>query len=135
MKQNNKLAASLTNNLAPKVFSLIAAAFIVITLRFVNSTERTVTIPLNVYLPDGYEAVAQSLVPTTIDVTITGDDKDIYLIEPSQITAYADFTDVNTTGIAYRPVCLIYQEENTFRSEVLTVTPHPSYHKILFEAK
>ena len=119
------------SNLAPKVFSLLAAVFIVLTLHFVNVNDRTVTLPLDVYLPEGYKAV--SLVPSTVDVTITGEDKVIYLVDPAQIRAYVDFSEVDAEGIAKMPVRLIYQE-NIFQADGLTVAPTPSSVRILFEA-
>lgn len=131
MKQNSKIATALLTNLAPKVFSLMAAVFIVLTIHFVNVNDRTVTLPLEVTLPEGFRAV--SLVPSTVDVTITGEDKVIYLVDPAQIKAYADFSGVTASGITRTPVHLVYQE-NIFQADGLTVTPTPSSVRILFEA-
>ena len=91
MKQN-KVLSSLLSNWIPKVFSFMIALFIVIAVRFMNVNDRVVTLPLDVTLPESYEAV--SLVPDTVDVIITGSDSIIYLVEPETISAHADFSDV-----------------------------------------
>ena len=131
MKQNSKITTTVLSNLAPKVFSFLAAIFIVLTVHFIGTTDRTVTLPLDVKLPEGYRAA--SLVPSTVNVTISGDEKVIYLVDPSQIKAHVDFSEVKDSGITRAPVHLTYQE-NIFRADGLTVTPTPSSVRILFEA-
>lgn len=129
MKQN-KVLSSLLSNWIPKVFSFMIALFIVIAVRFMNVNDRVVTLPLDVTLPESYEAV--SLVPDTVDVIITGSDSIIYLVEPETISAHADFSDVSGPGIARVPVTLDYAGD-IFTADGLTVTAKPSSVRILFE--
>ena len=86
----NKALSSILQNWIPKIFSLLIALFIVITIRFMNVNDRVVTLPLEVILPENYKAV--SLVPDTVDAVITGSDSIIYLVDPSAIKATADFS-------------------------------------------
>ncbi len=129
MKQS-KLVSTLVTNWIPKVFSFLIALFIVIAVRFLNINDRVVTIPLNVDLPEDFIAV--SLVPDTVDVVITGADSVIYLVNPENITAVADFSEVSDSGIVRVPVKLEYNED-IFTSDGLTVSARPSSVRILFE--
>ena len=131
MKQS-KLVSSLLANWVPKVFSFLIALFIVVTVRFLNVNDRVVKLPLNVSLPEEYTAA--SLVPSTVDVVITGDDNIIYLVDPEQITAYADFSAVSGPGITRVPITLVY-DGDIFSDDGLTVSARPSSVRILFEEK
>ena len=93
-------------------------------------SDRSVRIPLNVTLPASYSAV--SLVPTYVDVVLSGDDDLIYLIDPSSISASADFSHVSSAGITRVPVKLHYNEE-AYKNTALTVTANPEVVRILFE--
>ena len=129
MKQN-KVFASLLSNWIPKILSLAIAVFIVIAVRFLNINDRIVTLPLEVALP---EALAPaSLVPDTVDVAITGPDSIIYLVNPDEIKAYADFSEVDEPGIARVPEMLEY-DHDIFTSDGLAVSASPSTVRILFE--
>ena len=131
MKQN-KTSISILSNLAPKVFSLLVAVFIVLAVHFMDINDRVVRLPLDVILPDDY--TASSLVPSYIDVAITGSDRIIYLVDPSQIHAYADFSGVSAEGITRVPVMLVY-DEDIFKSDGMTVSARPSSVRILFSEK
>ena len=129
MKQS-KVISSVLSNWVPKVFSFLIALFIVIAIRFLNINDRVVTLPLEVTLPESYEAV--SLVPDTVDVVITGSDSIIYLVEPETIKASADFSSVSGPGITRVPVTLDYAGD-IFTADGLTVSARPSSVRILFE--
>ena len=128
----SKIVSTILQNWIPKIFSLLIALFIVLAVRFMNVNDRVVTLPLNVLLPEGYEAV--SLVPDTVEAVITGPDSIIYLVDPSEISASADFSSVSGSGIARVPVMLEYQE-NIYTSDGLVVSARPSSVRILFEEK
>ena len=128
----SKIVSTLLQNWIPKIFSLLIALFIVLAVRFMNVNDRVVTLPLNVLLPEGYEAV--SLVPDTVEAVITGPDSIIYLVDPSEISASADFSSVSGSGIARVPVMLEYQE-NIYTRDGLVVSARPSSVRILFEEK
>lgn len=129
MKQS-KLISSIISNWIPKIFSFVIAVFIVVSIRFFNVTDRVVTLPLEVALPEDFAPA--SLVPETIDIAITGSDSIIYLVNPDEIKAYADFSDIDSAGIARTPIVLEYNED-VFVSDGISVTARPSSVRILFE--
>ena len=129
MKQS-KFLSGLLQNLIPKIFSVMVAVFIVVSVRFMNVNDRVVTLPLRVVLPSDYKAA--SLVPETVEVAISGPDSIIYLVDPAGIKARADFSDVNGPGIVRVPVELDYSED-IYTRDGLTVSARPSSVRILFE--
>ena len=112
-----------------KMLSLVFAVFIYLFIQYSTIGSRVVTIPLDVHLPSGYEAM--SLVPDSVVVEIRGNDDIIYLIDPNSIMASIDFSFVQSEGIASAPVVLLY-EENIFESGGVSVSPNPSQNRILF---
>lgn len=131
MKQSKSLSSFLSS-WVPKVISFMIAALIFISIKYLGMADRIVTIPLEVTLPDSGTVVAESLVPYSIDIVISGDDQLIYLIDPDSIKASADFSAVTTAGIARVPVELTYNEE-VFADTALVVTASPDIVRILFE--
>ncbi len=128
----SKALSSAFQNWIPKIFSFLAALFIVLSVRFMNVHDRVVTLPLNVILPENYNAA--SLVPDTVDAVITGPDSIIYLVDPSAITATADFSSVDGAGIVRVPVALDYRDD-IYTRDGLVVSSRPSTVRILFEEK
>ena len=129
MKQN-KVLSSILSNWIPKILSLLLAMFIVLSVRIFNINDRVVILPLEVALPEGLEPA--SLVPDTVEVAITGPDSIIYLVNPDEIKAYADFSLIDEPGIARVPVMLEY-DHDIFTSDGLAVSASPSTVRILFE--
>ena len=126
----NKIISIALQNWIPKIFSFLFALFIVLSVRFMNVNDRVVTLPLDVVLPENYQAV--SLVPETIDVVITGPDSIIYLVDPAEIEAKADFSSVSGPGIERVPVMLEYRDD-IYTRDGLVVSASPSSVRILFE--
>ena len=126
MKQNYKAL----QNWAVKIFSFLLAVLVILLIEFGNISGRTVTIPVTVFLPEN-GLVAESLVPETVDVLIKGDENVIYLVDPSAIKAYADFTDVDKAGITRVPVILDFPE-NIYSKNSISVSASPSTLRILF---
>ena len=129
MKQN-KVLSSILSNWIPKILSLLLAMFIVLSVRIFNINDRVVILPLEVALPEGLEP--ESLVPDTVEVAITGPDSIIYLVNPDEIKAYADFSLIDEPGIARVPVMLEY-DHDIFTSDGLDISASPSTVRILFE--
>ena len=125
MKQGLKFFSSWS----AKVFSFLLAVAVVLIVEFSNISNRVVTIPLSVSLPDGL--VAESLVPETVDIVISGSEQLIYLVDPSSINAYADFSDVDNSGIPRVPVVLDFNQA-VFRQSSISVKAQPSSVRILF---
>ena len=129
MKQN-KVLSSILSNWIPKILSLLLAMFIVLSVRIFNINDRVVILPREVALPEGLEPA--SLVPDTVEVAITGPDSIIYLVNPDEIKAYADFSLIEEPGIARVPVMLEY-DHDIFTSDGLDISASPSTVRILFE--
>ena len=131
MIKQNKVLSGVFQNWIQKVFSILVALFLVVTMRFMNVNDRVVTLPLEVTLPD--TLVAASLVPDTVEIVISGPDSVIYLVEPSSIKARADFSAVTAAGIVRVPIEIDYAE-NIYTRDGMTVSSKPSSVRILFEA-
>lgn len=130
MKHNNKGLSNFVNTWTPRVLSLLVAVFVFAGVKYFNLADRVVRIPLEVTLPEtGVEP--ESLVPTSVDIILTGDDDLIYLIDPGSITASADFSDVTEPGISRRAVQLDYPA-GVFEDTALVVTASPDVTRILF---
>ena len=131
MKHNNKGFSSFIQTWTARVLCFLVAIIIFAAINYFNMASRVVRIPLEVDLPSSDEVVAESLVPTYIDIVISGDDNLIYLVNPDSITASADFSDVSSAGIVRRAVTLDY-DRDVFNSSALTVKASPDVVRILF---
>ncbi len=131
MKQNSKGLSSFISTWVPRVLCLFVAIIIFACVRYFNMGSRVVRIPLSVTLPQDSRYVAESLVPDYIDIVISGDDDLIYLVDPDSVSASADFSDVDTSGISRRSVRLEY-ERDVFEQTALTIRSDPDVVRILF---
>lgn len=129
MKTSSKFS-SIVGNWVVKVLSFLSALLIVLAIRFWSVNGRTVTIPLEVKLPETYKAV--SLVPSTVDIVITGSNKIIYLVDPVLIHATADFSNVDDEGISRVRVELSYNDD-IYTKNSLTLSAKPESVRILFK--
>ncbi len=134
MQSQNKFSSTLFGNWVVKIICFVCALAIVISIRFLNATDRVVTIPLTVILDENSPYETASLVPESIKVVITGDESIIYLVDPSLISATVDFSDVSEEGISRRTVSLEY-DRDIFSDNYLSVSSSPLTVRILFEAK
>ena len=132
MQNKNKFSSAIFGNWVVKVFSFLVALGIVVAVRFLNVTDRVVTIPITVKLNASSPFEPVSLVPESIDVVITGDDDIVYLVDPSLITASVDFSDVGGEGISRRVVYLDY-DNDILSSYGLTIKSSPATIRILFQ--
>ncbi len=131
MKQNKSFTSFLSTWVA-RIISLLLAIMIFGSIKYLNMSSRVVRIPLEVELPESTSIKAESLVPTYIDIVLSGDDKLIYLVDPDSIKASADFSDVISAGIARVPVILDYSED-LYMETSLVITADPDVVRILFE--
>jgi len=130
MKQTKSFSSFLTT-WVPRVISLLLAILVFGSIKYLNMSSRVVRIPLEVELPVSTTIKAESLVPTYIDIVLSGDDKLIYLVDPDSIKASADFSNVVGAGIARVPVELEYSED-LYMEETLVITADPDVVRILF---
>ena len=134
MQSQNKFTSAVFGNWVVKIICFISALCIVVSMRFLSLTDRTVTIPLTVTLASDSPYEAVSLVPDSIKIVITGDENIIYLVDPSLIKASVDFSDVSSEGIARRTVSVEY-DRDIFADYNLTVSSSPLTVRILFKTK
>ncbi len=134
MQSQNKFTSAVFGNWVVKVICFVSALCIVISIRFLSLTDRTVTIPLTVTLSEDSEYEAVSLVPDSINIVISGDESIIYLVDPSLISASVDFSDVAGEGIARRTVSIEY-DRDIFADYNLSVSSSPLTVRILFKTK
>ena len=132
MATQSKLSTGLLANWIAKILAFITALFLVLAIRFMNIASRVVHIPIDIVLPESTEFVPISLIPDSIDVVITGNDSIIYLVDPSQIKASADFSAVNKGDIVRKAVKLEY-DHDIYTQNSLTIQAKPSTIRILFE--
>ncbi len=125
----NKYLQGLLYNWPAKVLSLVFAILVYAFIQFSTMGSRVVSIPISVDLPQ--TLVAESLVPSSIEVTIQGNEDIIYLINPDSIEASLDFSTVEEAGIATRSVVLRYEEE-VFESAGIALQADPQFYRILF---
>lgn len=131
MKQS-KSYSNLLSTWVPRVISFMLAALIFISIKYLGMADRTVTIPLEVILPSAEGIEAESLVPSAVDIVLSGNDNLVYLIDPDSIKATADFSAVNSAGIARVQVELDYNEE-VYADTALVVRADPDIVRILFK--
>lgn len=132
MKQRNKGLNSFLSSWIPKIISFIIALLIFIAVKYMNMASRVITIPLSVTLPDQSVVLPESLVPSRTDIIISGNDELIYLVDPTDISAHADFSAVSEAGIARVPVTVKYNED-VFLDASLAVRANPDTVRILFK--
>ena len=135
MKRQNKSNNFSLNTISkwvPKMLALLCAILIYISIRFFNMDSRIVMIPLDVKLPPSEYVVAESLVPESISLVISGKNSLIYLVDPDGIDAYADFSSVREEGISRVPVSLSYNGK-VFKDAALTLSAKPDVVKVLFK--
>lgn len=132
MKGQNRAVSFFFGDWIVWTLALVTALFIVISVRYLNVTDRVVTVALEVILPEDQNIIPESLIPETVNIVITGEDKIIYLVDPGQVKAKADFSNVTTSGISVSSVVLEYKED-IFTRAGLTVDARPSTVRILFQ--
>ncbi len=128
MKQDFKFFSSW----GAKIFAFLLAVAVVLLVEFSNITNRVVRIPLDVSLPENL--TAESLVPESVDIVISGSEDLIYLVDPAMVTASADFSAVESAGIARVPVVLDFNQD-VFRQSSISVKAQPSSVRILFSSQ
>ncbi|MGD1832829.1 MAG: CdaR family protein [Sphaerochaetaceae bacterium] len=128
MKMND-LIRTIRHNWPVKVISFVLALAIYMVIHYTTMATSSYQIPLNVIEPEGYTIV--STVEQTVQLNVTGDKKYIYMVNPKAVTATADFSQVNESGVAVRNVILSY-DDSLFDIDV-TFSTDPESIKIFFE--
>lgn len=128
----DKTSGRFFRNWQVKILCFIFAVFIYAMVAFESMGERTVTMPLSIVMPEGYEPT--SLVPETASVVIRGSEKQIYLVDVSRVKLYADFSDVHESGVASAAVNVDYTDLLDYIGFTdISIFTKPSVIKIYFE--
>jgi hypothetical protein len=127
MKQNN-LLRSVLFNWPIKVLSLVFAISFFLVVRYATLDSREVELPLHVINPKNF--IASSALPNTILVKISGEDREIHLIDPSEILVSVDFSFVRQEGVASAPVVLDYG--TTPYKTNITFAAEPEFLRVYF---
>lgn len=128
----DKTSGRLFRDWQVKILCLIFAAFIYIMVAFESQGERVVTMPLEIIMPQGYQPT--SIVPETASVVVRGSEKQIYLVDMSRVKLYADFSDVQSSGVASAAVNVDYTELLDYIGFTdISIFTRPSVIKIYFE--
>jgi len=129
VKRLNKYLQGFLIDWPAKVLSLVLALMVFAFIQYSTIGARSVTIPITVLLPQQLEP--QSLVPTSIEVEIRGNEHIIYLVDPGSITAEVDFSKVIKEGITAANVVLTY-EEDVFDKGAISLKATPNSVRVLF---
>ena len=119
-------------NWQAKIISFLLAVFVYFILMFSIQNSRTITLPVEVVLPEGY--VATSNVPTSIDLVIQGTEDQIYLVDVSRISLKVDFSKVDRVGVSYATVNIDMQDLSSYvDTSAISIYTKPSQVRVYFE--
>src|SRR5574344_795860 len=136
--KTNSILHKLLSNWPMKLSCLIFAVCLVFIVRFSHYRNVVAEIPLQLILPEGYSA--QNKIDERVELTIEGDSKMIYLINPMQVEAIADFSGVSQDNLdnaikTQTPlvvqVNLVHDDGIIDLSEEIMMTSNPSRIKVL----
>jgi len=114
-----------------KVICFLLAVLVYFVLVFSIQSSRTMTLPLTVTLPEDY--VAESNIPTTVELVIQGTEDQIYMIDVSGLSVSADFSTVNHDGVNYAVVDIETGDlEKYIDTSVISIFTRPSQVKVYF---
>ena len=129
----SKFFQKLFYNWQAKIISFLLAVFVYFILMFSIQNSRTITLPVEVVMPEGY--VATSNVPSSIDLVIQGTEDQIYLIDVSKISLKVDFSMVNREGISYATVQIDINELASYiDTSAVSIYTKPSQVRVYFSA-
>jgi hypothetical protein len=127
----NKSFQRIFYNWQIKLLCFLLAVFMYFFLGLVLQETRTVILPLNVVMPEEFKA--DSIVPTTVELKITGKEDQVYMVDPSKITVTVDFSKVDQEGVSVAPVQIeMGNQEKVLDFSTLSITTDPSQVKVYF---
>jgi len=122
----------ITRNWAAKLFCFAIAVVVVLFNRMGKIEDRTMNIPFKLYTNSEYITVQD--IPRTIKVSLRGNKDDIYSILSSDLTAFADFTNVAENGNYARPI-KIERSGSALYITPLEIHTTPNQINLAFERK
>ncbi|MCF0237890.1 MAG: hypothetical protein HUK24_04755 [Sphaerochaetaceae bacterium] len=130
----SKALSKILYNWQVKMICFVLAIFVYFILLYSIQQTRTITLPVEVTLPDTF--VAESNVPATVDLVIMGTEDQIYMISPEKIKLSVDFSKVKREGINYAAVNIDTAElDNYLNSTSISIYTRPSQVKVYFSNK
>ncbi len=132
MKKDSTLLKIFTRNWQIKIVSLVFAIIVYILISLSNSSTRTISLNLDVIENPNYKI--ENTLTNKIDVDIRGNEQVIYLVDPKDLYAKLDLTDVNKTGISKVAVKLIYNGQESIEQRI-NFSINPSIIKVLLKDK
>ncbi len=116
-----------------KLACVLLAVLIFFIFLFSSRQGRTVTLPLNVVLPEDFKA--DSLIPNDVNLIITGSEERIYMVDVSNIKVSVDFSKVDSEGIKYAPVELSFQGyDKVINTSLVNFSLEPSNIRVYFSS-
>ena len=129
----SKFFQKLFYNWQAKIISFLLAVFVYFILMFSIQNSRTIALPVEVVMPEGY--VATSNVPSSIDLVIQGTEDQIYLIDVSKIMLKVDFSMVDREGISYATVQINLNDLASYiDTSAVSIYTKPSQVRVYFSA-
>ena len=129
----SKFFQKLFYNWQAKIISFLLAVFVYFILLFSIQNSRTISLPVEVVMPNGY--VATSNVPTSIDLVIQGTEDQIYLVDVSKITLKVDFSMVDREGVSYATVQINMEDLSSYvDTSAISIYTKPSQVRVYFSS-
>ena len=114
-----------------KIICFLLAIFMYFFLGLVLQETRTVTLPLEVTLPEDYHA--DSNIPDSVNLLIKGSQDQIYMFKIDNIKVSADFSGVDHEGVNIAPVVISLDGPNELiDASSVSVSTDPTQVKIYF---
>lgn len=130
----SKFFQKLFYNWQVKVISFLLAVLVYFILVFSIQSSRTVSLPVEVVMPENY--VATSNVPKSIDLVIQGTEDQIYLVDVSNITLKVDFSMVDRVGVSYATVQINMEDLSSYvDTSAISIYTKPSQVRVYFSEK
>ncbi len=132
--RHNKFLQKIFYNWQIKILCFLLAVFAYFILGLVLQDTRTVQLPLEVTLPDGYKA--DSNIPDSVDLVIKGSQDQIYMLDVDYVKVSVDFSFVDHEGVSTAPVVIKLEGPNgVVDTSSVSISTNPMQVKIYFSLK
>lgn len=132
--RRNKLFQRVFYNWQVKVICFLLAVFMYFFLGLVLQDTRTIRLPLEVTLPEGY--TADSNIPSSVNLLIKGTQDRIYMVDVDDVRVSVDFSAVDHEGVNTAPVVITMDGPNrSLDLSSVSISTDPTQVKIYFSLK
>lgn len=132
--RRNKLFQRVFYNWQVKVICFLLAVFMYFFLGLVLQDTRTIRLPLEVILPEGY--TADSNIPSSVNLLIKGTQDRIYMVDVDDVRVSVDFSAVDHEGVNTAPVVITMDGPNgSLDLSSVSISTDPTQVKIYFSLK